>query len=89
MGDEYDEGYASVQACSSQVIQPICREYNTPDNWLVGEPQLIDLPFPYIEGDYTPHWANWSTKGMARVSNHIPDKCHLQAHQCGGLVGEG
>ena len=45
------------------------REYNNLDDWLVGEPQLIDLPFPCIEGDYTSNWGNWSTKGI-RVSNH-------------------
>ena len=36
----------------------------------MGEPQLIDIPFPCIEGDYTLHWVNWSTKGIASVSNH-------------------
>ena len=70
LGDEYDERHASVQTSSSHAIQLICRKYNTLDYWLMSEPQLIDLPFPCIEGDYTPHWGNWSTKGMARVSNH-------------------
>ena len=29
IGDEYDERHDSFQACSSKVIQPICREYHT------------------------------------------------------------
>ena len=70
MGDEYDKRYVSVQPHTSQVIQPLCSAYNTIDDWLVSEPQLIDLSFLCIEGDCTPHTNNWSTKEMARVSNH-------------------
>jgi hypothetical protein len=70
MGQEYDVRHARVQARSKQVIQPIRREFQSLDDFHLGKPQVLDLPFQCIEGDYTSHWGSWSTKGMERVDGH-------------------
>ena len=70
MGDEYDPSHARVQARSRQVIQPVRREYNSLESWILGDCQIVNLPFQCVEGDYWPHWGNWATKGMQRVDGH-------------------
>ena len=70
MGDEYDPRHARVQARSRQVIQPVRREYNSLESWILGDCQIVNLPFQCVEGDYRPHWGNWATKGMQRVNGH-------------------
>ena len=70
MGPEYDLRHACVQARSKQVIQPIRREFQSLDEFHLGEPQVLNLPFQCIEGDYSPRWGSWSTKGMDRVDGH-------------------
>jgi hypothetical protein len=70
MGDEYDPRHARVQARSRQVIQPVRREYNSLESWILGDCQIVNLPFQCVEGDYRPHWGNWATKGMQRVDGH-------------------
>ena len=70
MGQEYDERHARVQARSRQVIQPVRREFQSLDEFHLGEPQVLNLPFQCIEGDYAPRWGSWSTKGMERVDGH-------------------
>ncbi len=70
MGHEYDLRHAGVQARSRQVIQPIRQEFQSLDDYHVGEPQVLNLPFWCIEGDYAPRWGSWSTKGMERVDGH-------------------
>ncbi len=70
MGQEYDVRHACVQACSKQVIQPIRREFQSLDDFHLGKPQVLNLPFQCIEGDYTPDWGSWFTKGMERVDGH-------------------
>lgn len=70
MGDEYDPRHARVQARSRQVIQPVRRDYNLLEIFHSGELQVINLPFQCIEGDYSPRWGSWTTKGMERVDRH-------------------
>ena len=70
MGEEYDPRHARVQARSRQVIQPVCREHNSLESWILGDCQIVNLPFQCVEGDYRPHWGNWATKGMQRVKWH-------------------
>ena len=70
MGDEYDPRHARVQAQSRQVIQPVRREHNSLESWILGDCQIVNLPFQCVEGDYWPHWGNWATKGMQRVDGH-------------------
>ena len=91
MGQEYDVRHARVQASSKQVIQPICREIQSLDDFHLGEPQVLNLPFQCIEGDYTPRWGSWSTKGMERVdgAQAVPEVYLHQDCECDGLVGPG
>ena len=42
------------------VIQPVCCEYQSLEEFLLVEPQVLNLPF-CVEVDYTPHWRSWST----------------------------
>jgi hypothetical protein len=34
-----------------QVIQPVHWEHNSLEGWILGEPQVINLPFPFVDGD--------------------------------------
>ena len=70
MGNEYNKRHARVQARSRQVIQPVRRKYNSLESWILGNPQVINLPFQCVKGDYCHHWVNWATKGMQRVYGH-------------------
>ena len=70
MGQEYEVRHACVQAHSKQVIQPICQKFQSLDDFHLGKPQVLNLPFQCIEGDCTPCWGSWSTKGMERVDGH-------------------
>ena len=63
MGQEYNKRHARVQAHSRQVIQPVCREFQSLDDFHLGEPQVLNLPFQCIEGDYAPLWGSWSGDG--------------------------
>ena len=70
MGDEYDPRHARVQAPRRQVIQPVRQEHNSLESWVLGDCQIVNLPFQCVEVDCQSHWGNWATKGMQKVNGH-------------------
>ena len=68
MGADYHPDHARVQAHSKQVVQPVRKLANNNDPWILGKPQVVDLPIQVIEKAYQPTWGNWNTAGMARVT---------------------
>jgi hypothetical protein len=67
MGGDWSEDHAHVQSCNEMVIQPICMHTSGLERWVMGEAQVLDLPFKYIEGDVVPHWGNWCTAGVEDI----------------------
>jgi hypothetical protein len=49
------------------VIQPIHMHTSGLERWVMGEAQVLDLPFKCIEGDVVPHWGNWRTAGVKDI----------------------
>ena len=68
--NKYDPRRAKIQARSRQVIQPVRLEHNSCESWILGDCQIVNLPFWYEEGDYWSHWGNWAMKGMKRANGH-------------------
>lgn len=70
MDQEYDKRHDFVQAHSRQVIQTVCQELESLDNFHIGKPWLLNVPFWYIAGACAPCWDSSSTNGMERVEGH-------------------
>ena len=84
MGADWSEDHACVQSCNEMVIQPICMHTSGLEHWVMGEAQVLDLPFKCIEGDVVPHWGNWRTAGVEdiTVTDEMGDQeVHMQ-YQC-------
>ena len=55
MGNDWSEDHARVQSRNEMVIQPIRMRTSGLERWVMGEAQVLDLPFKCIEGDVVPH----------------------------------
>jgi hypothetical protein len=38
------------------------------ERWVMGDAQVLDLPFKCIEGDIAPHWGNWRIAGVEDIT---------------------
>ena len=84
MGNDWSEDHARVQSRNEMVIQPIRMRTSGLEHWVMGEAQVLDLPFKCIEGDVVPHWGNWCTAGVEdiTVTDEMGDQeVHMQ-YQC-------
>jgi hypothetical protein len=68
MGADWSEDHARVQSRNEMVIQPIRMRTSGLERWVMGEAQVLDLPFKCIEGDVVPHWGNWRTAGVEDIT---------------------
>ena len=68
MGADWSEDHACVQSRDEMVIQPIRMRSSGLECSVVGEAQVFDLPFKYIEGDVAPHWGNWCIAGVEDIT---------------------
>ena len=68
MGADWSEDHARVQSCNEMVIQPIRMRTSGLERWVMGEAQVLNLPFKCIEGDVVPHWGNWRTAGVEDIT---------------------
>lgn len=62
--------HTPFQARFRQVIQPVWWEFQSLDDFHLGKPQVLNLPFQCVEGDYATCWGSWAMKGTEKVANH-------------------
>ena len=68
MGPDWSEDHARVQSRDEMVVQPIRMRSSGLERWVMGDAQVLDLPFKCIEGDIAPHWENWRTAGVEDIT---------------------
>ena len=80
LGAEWNENHACVQSRDEMVVQPIRMLASGLERYVMGEAQVIRLPFKCIEGDVVPHWGNWCTAGVEDITMNdgMVDHVHMQ-----------
>ena len=72
LGAEWNENHARVQSRDETVVQPIRMLASGLERYVMGEAQVIHLPFKCIEGDVSPHWGIWRTPGVEDITMTDP-----------------
>ena len=68
LGTDWNENHARFQSCDEMVVQPIRMLASGLEHYVIGEAQIIHLPFKCIEGDVSPHWGIWRTPGVEDIT---------------------
>ena len=58
LGNNYDKNSACVQSCEATVVQPIRKTASGMNRFVVGDVQVVNLPFKCVEGNYAPNWGS-------------------------------
>ncbi len=60
--------HAAVSAFHDQVTQAVRRDHDNTDRFVLGTPEHIVLPEPWMEGQFNGIPSTWCTRGMEIVN---------------------